>query len=209
MGKNFVSNQTESVKMFGNPLVEALSKVHWTVPLIVYIPIILFFQYQSIFTYNFGILESFGLFLGGLFIWTLTEYLLHRFVFHFEPKSPLGKRLHWMFHGVHHDYPQDKFRLVMPPSISLPLAALFYFIFLFIFGSVHLPAIFSGFLAGYLAYDTIHYAIHHNGFRNSFMLKIKQHHMRHHYTEPNEGFGVSSPLWDYVFNTRPKKKSVQ
>ncbi|MBS3999620.1 MAG: sterol desaturase family protein [Desulfobulbaceae bacterium] len=206
MGKHFVSNQTESVKMFGNPVVEALSKVHWTVPLIVYIPIILFFQYQSIFTYNFGILESFALFLGGLFIWTLTEYLLHRFVFHFEPKSPLGKRLHWMFHGVHHDYPQDRFRLVMPPSISLPLATMFYFLFLLVFGSVHLPAIFSGFLAGYLAYDTIHYAIHHNGFRNKFMLKIKQHHMRHHYTEPNEGYGVSSPLWDYVFNTRPTKK---
>lgn len=207
MGKHFVSNQTESIRMFNNSVVESLSKVHWSVPLIVYIPIIMFFQYKSIFEYNLTIIGSIGLFFVGLFIWTLTEYLLHRFVFHFEPKSELGKKFHWMFHGVHHDYPQDRYRLVMPPSISLPLATLFYFFFLFIFGALYLPAIFSGFLAGYLTYDTMHYAIHHNGFRNRFLLSIKQHHMRHHYTEPNEGFGVSSPLWDYIFNTRPAKKT--
>ena len=52
--------------------------------------------------------------------WTLTEYWLHRFVFHFEPEKGIGARLHWIIHGVHHDHPNDPLRLVMPPSVSVP-----------------------------------------------------------------------------------------
>ena len=55
-------------------------------------------------------------------MWTLSEYWLHRVVFHFEPEQGLGAQLHWMIHGVHHDHPNDPMRLVMPPSASVPLA---------------------------------------------------------------------------------------
>jgi sterol desaturase/sphingolipid hydroxylase (fatty acid hydroxylase superfamily) len=145
-----------------------------------------------------------GIFILGFISWSLAEYILHRFVFHFEPKSEFGKKIHWIFHGVHHDYPQDAYRLVMPPSISIPLAFIFYYSFQYLLGSFLTPAFFSGFVAGYLTYDTMHYSIHHFAFRNKFLMKIKKHHMKHHYSDPNSGYGVSTPLWDFIFDTKSK-----
>ncbi|MDT3739158.1 MAG: sterol desaturase family protein [Candidatus Kapabacteria bacterium] len=205
MSKHFVSNNKESVRMFKSDFIEMFSKVHWSVPLIIYIPVITYFIYKSIAVENIGIILTVLLFAFGVLGWSFTEYVLHRFVFHYHPKTEFGKRLHWTFHGVHHDYPQDMYRLVMPPSISIPLAFLFYFIFIILFGPAFTPAIFAGLVAGYLAYDTVHYAVHHFAFRNKVLLNIKKHHMKHHYIEPDEGFGVSSPLWDYVFRTKSVK----
>jgi len=208
MKKNYISNSKESVRMFRNDLFEGLSKVHFTVPLFIYIPIILFFAISSFVTYHISI-GSFVLYLAiGLFVWTATEYVLHRFVFHYVPKSKWGLRLHFIFHGVHHDYPRDAKRLVMPPSASLPLAALFYFLFsLIIADKGHLFAFFPGFLAGYLAYDMMHYAMHHYNFKSNLMKRVKQHHMLHHYDDASKGYGVSSSLWDIIFQSGfPKKK---
>lgn len=200
MKKNYVSNSESSIRMFKNGLMEALSKVHFSVPLFIFIPVIIFFIYQSI---NDGItLASFGLFfLFGFAVWTITEYLLHRFIFHYHPSSEFGKKIHFIFHGVHHDYPRDKKRLVLPPSASIPLATLFYFLFSVVLTDLHLFAFFPGFLLGYLIYDMLHYAMHHYNFKSGIMKKIKQHHMLHHYQDPTKGFGVSSSIWDVVLHS--------
>ena len=55
---------------------------------------------------------------------------MHRIVFHFEPEKGIGAPLHWIIHGVHHDHPNDPLRLVMPPALSVPLAALFVYVLL-------------------------------------------------------------------------------
>ena len=65
-------------------------------------------------------LEWIGCAIGGYLFWTISEYAIHRFVFHFEPEKGIGARLHWIIHGVHHDHPNDPLRLVMPPSVSVP-----------------------------------------------------------------------------------------
>ena len=79
---------------------------------------------------------------AGSLIWTLTEYWLHRLVFHWEPKFRGGDRLHFIIHGVHHDHPNDALRLVMPPAVSIPLAALFFGLFVLVFGDApRLPAL--------------------------------------------------------------------
>ncbi len=200
MKKNYVSNSESSIRMFKNGLMEALSKVHFSVPLFIFSPVIIFFIYQSI---NDGItLAFFGLFfLFGFAVWTITEYLLHRFIFHYHPNSEFGKKIHFIFHGVHHDYPRDKKRLVLPPSASIPLATLFYFLFSVVLTDLHLFAFFPGFLLGYLIYDMLHYAMHHYNFKSGIMKKIKQHHMLHHYQDPTKGFGVSSSIWDVVLHS--------
>jgi 4-hydroxysphinganine ceramide fatty acyl 2-hydroxylase len=204
MAKHFISSKDESPRMFKSDFLELFSKVHWTVPLVIYVPVIAYFSYSSI-SNGINFLMFLMIFVLGFFFWTLTEYILHRFIFHFQPKSNWGKRIHWMFHGVHHDYPQDSFRLVMPPSVSIPLAFLFYFLFYSIIPIGINEAFFSGFVLGYLTYDISHFAIHHFAFRNKFLLKLKTHHMKHHYTDPSAGYGVSSPIWDYVFGTKFKK----
>lgn len=208
MAKNYVSNSEGSIRMFKSSMIENLSKVHFSVPLFIYIPVIILFSYKS-FAGNIGV-AGFGLyFLIGLAVWTATEYLLHRFIFHYHPSSEFGKKIHFIFHGVHHDFPKDRLRLVMPPSASIPLATLFYFLFSLIFDSAHLFAFFPGFLLGYLIYDMLHYAMHHYNFKSGMMKRIKQHHMLHHYQDPTKGFGVSSSLWDELlrsqFNNAPKK----
>jgi sterol desaturase/sphingolipid hydroxylase (fatty acid hydroxylase superfamily) len=200
MEKPFVSNSRESARMFKYDWMEPFSKVHFTVPLIIYIPIIIFFLYKSVLFISPWYFIPL-LYLGGVFLWTLTEYILHRFLFHWIPKGKFGARMHFIFHGVHHDYPNDAMRLVMPPIMSVTLAVLFYFLFQLALGGTMVFPFFSGFVSGYLFYDISHYAIHHFNFKNKFMLKLKKHHMFHHYKDGNNGFGVSSNLWDKIFRT--------
>jgi sterol desaturase/sphingolipid hydroxylase (fatty acid hydroxylase superfamily) len=148
-------------------------------------------------------------FAGGAFIWTLAEYTLHRFVFHYRPRTPRQERIVFLFHGVHHAQPQCKTRLVMPPVVSVPLATLFYSFFHLVVGkllgfSAWVDALFAGFGSGYLAYDLTHYATHHFRMRAPGLRYLKRYHMQHHYKTPNQRFGVSSPLWDIVFGTKPE-----
>jgi len=103
--KNFVSDSKESSRMFKSDLLEPLSKVHFSVPLIIYVPVISYFLWKNFSSENFTFIVFIASCGSGLLFWTATEYSLHRFVFHFIPKSSWGQRLHFIFHGVHHDYP--------------------------------------------------------------------------------------------------------
>ena len=202
---DIISTKDESVKLFDNRILDKFSRVYWFVPLIIFVPVIIYFCYDSIVNKAIGVNNSILLFLSGLLIWTAVEYLFHRYIFHYEPKSNLGRRVFFMIHGVHHAYPNDSLRLVMPPILSIPLSTGFFFVFLLIFGQMSSP-IFAGFILGYLSYDMLHYATHHAHFmKANWFIKVKQHHMRHHFKDPDHGFGVSSPLWDKIFRTEFNK----
>jgi 4-hydroxysphinganine ceramide fatty acyl 2-hydroxylase len=207
MAKNFVSNKDESVRMFNNGFMDFFSRVHFSVPLLIYIPLILYFLYLTIFSYHISILYIVPLIALGLAVWTFTEYNMHRFVFHWMPPGELGKKINFMFHGVHHDYPRDSMRLVMVPIVSLPLAVAFYFGFRFLLGVELVAPFFVGFVIGYLFYDMVHYALHHVNFKSRFWLDLKQNHMTHHYSDPDNGYGVSTKFWDLVYRSTFKKKS--
>ncbi len=208
MTKNFVTNKDVTVRMFKSDIMESFSRVHPAVPLIIYLPVILFFLYRAVYIANISLEYILFLIAFGIFIWTFTEYFLHRFIFHFNAKSDFGKKIHFIFHGVHHDYPMDSRRLVMPPSVSLPLAALFYYIFYLLFGVNNVAPFFVGFLTGYLFYDMTHYAVHHFNIHNKFWLALKKHHIKHHFQDPNKGYGVSSPLWDIIIRTNFPKENL-
>jgi 4-hydroxysphinganine ceramide fatty acyl 2-hydroxylase len=209
MPKNYVSNKDKTARMFKSDFMEAFSKVHWTVPLYIYLPVIAYFLYRAIFDFQLATGTILLYIVIGIAVWSLTEYILHRFVFHYNPPGKIGKRIHFIFHGVHHDYPNDTKRLVMPPSVSIPLAVLFFILFQAIIGNVLVAPLFIGFIAGYLFYDISHYAIHHFNMHSKFWLAIKNHHMRHHYQDPNKGYGVSSPFWDVIFRTGYEVKKTQ
>ena len=118
----------------------------------------------------------------------------------------------FLFHGIHHAQPQCKTRLVMPPVVSIPLALFYYGLLSLILGALAgipqwIAPIVSGLVIGYLAYDLTHYATHHFPMRWGFLKFLKRHHMKHHYKTPDQRFGVSSPLWDYVFGTFPQESA--
>src|SRR6266481_1634568 len=166
----YVSNRNETVRMFESHFMEFFSRVHPATPLVLYMPVVGYMLYLCLWQRKLSILAVAGLFLLGVLLWTLVEYLIHRYIFHYEPKSSFGKRLHYIVHGVHHDYPNDGRRLVMPPSISVPLAFLFYGIFLLIFGRFASGA-FAGLVFGYVCYDMLHYATHHFPMKHGALLR--------------------------------------
>src|ERR1700722_12438378 len=121
-----------SPPMFESRVLDALSRVHPAVPILIFLPAIVLMAAWSL--SEISVLGTAGLVLSGYATWTLFEYWLHRLVFHFEPADGIGARLHWIIHGVHHDHPNDPLRLVMPPAVSVPLGAVVFGILYLIFG---------------------------------------------------------------------------
>ena len=203
--KLFVSTKDESPRLFKSDFVDFFSRVPFWLPLVLYIPVISYFSYRAFAVQNNSILGFIGAAAIGIFIWTIIEYLIHRYIFHGHPTAEWAKKIHYTFHGIHHDYPQDSLRLVMPPPVSIPLAVSFYFIFKWALAPLGLfeyhHAFYSGFVAAYLFYDMMHYYSHHGKANNSYVQMIKDHHMKHHYKEPDAGFGFTSKLWDKIFKT--------
>jgi sterol desaturase/sphingolipid hydroxylase (fatty acid hydroxylase superfamily) len=192
-----------SPRMFDNPVLEWGSRVHPAVPPLLFLPVIAYLIVRAIGHEDLAVGSVIGVFALGIAFWSLGEYLLHRFVFHLQPDNRWGRRLHFIIHGVHHDYPHDPMRLVMPPSVSIPLALLFWFGFRAVLGPAWALPAFAGFLLGYLAYDMTHYHLHHHRSRNRLSLALRRYHYRHHFQQSDRGFGVTSPLWDRVFRTAP------
>jgi dihydroceramide fatty acyl 2-hydroxylase len=194
-----------SPPLFQNRFLDFFSRIHPSVPALIFVPVIVALIVLGA-NRGQGALEIVVLFAAGLLIWTLSEYWLHRKFFHWDPDHPIGHRMHFIIHGVHHDHPNDRLRLVMPPAASIPLAALFFGIFWLVFGLPTAFPLFAGFLAGYLAYDYTHYYLHHFVPKSQLGKKLREQHMRHHFQDHRYGFGVSSPIWDVVFRTLPRTR---
>jgi sterol desaturase/sphingolipid hydroxylase (fatty acid hydroxylase superfamily) len=205
MASNRTARLSASPPLFQSRFLDFFSRIHPAVPALIYLPVIAALVVVGA-SDGQGALEIVGLFAGGLAIWTFSEYWLHRLVFHWDPNNAIGHRLHFIIHGVHHDHPNDKMRLVMPPGASIPLALLFFGIFYLLFGSPTAYPLFAGFLAGYLVYDYMHYYLHHAVPKSKRGKQLREQHMRHHFQDHRFGYGVSSPIWDAVFRTLPRTR---
>jgi sterol desaturase/sphingolipid hydroxylase (fatty acid hydroxylase superfamily) len=190
--------------MFESRLLDKLSRVHPAVVPIIFVPAIVVFSVLAL--ERLTVLEWIGCAIGGYAFWTVSEYAIHRFVFHFEPEKGIGARLHWIIHGVHHDHPNDPLRLVMPPSVSVPLSALFFGLFWLVLPLGAAFGVASGFFAGYLAYDMTHYYVHHRMPKSALGRKLRELHMRHHFQDHTKGYGISAPWWDVVFRTYSQRR---
>jgi sterol desaturase/sphingolipid hydroxylase (fatty acid hydroxylase superfamily) len=194
-----------SPPLFQSRFLDFFSRIHPVIPAAIYFPVIAALVVLGA-RDGQGAGELVLLAIGGLLLWTLTEYWLHRKLFHWDPDHPLGHRLHFIIHGVHHDHPNDRMRLVMPPAASIPLAALFFGLFWLVFGLPTAYPLFAGFLLGYLGYDYTHYYLHHFVPKSKLGKRLREQHMRHHFQDHRYGFGVSTPLWDAVFRTLPRTR---
>lgn len=205
-----ISRSKDPIRLFQSNALEFFTHISPVTVLVFWLPIAVAFLVWGIVGRPAG--ASFlylpVTFVVGLFLWTLAEYMLHRFVFHYHPRSERGKRISFLLHGVHHAQPMVKTRLVMPPPVSLPLAVIFYVGFYLLLGiALGVPhwvaPLFSGFVTGYLGYDMMHYSTHHFKLKWSYWQTMKRYHMHHHVRTPEKRFGVTSPAWDVVFRTKP------
>lgn len=197
-----------SATIFKNPFLESLTRTSLTQNIIVYGSVIAFLIYYAIAVRGIDALTFVGFFVFALFTWTLAEYLLHRYLFHWISENKFVKRFHFIMHGSHHLYPRDTERLLMPPVPGLIMASALFLIFYAIFSLLgygnYTWAFFPGFFLGYLLYSFLHRATHVVKPPKRFKY-IWKHHSLHHYKYPNKAFGVSTPFWDHVFGTMPPR----
>lgn len=195
-----------SPRLFRNPILDRLSRVHHFVPLLIYGPLILALLFAA--SRLVRTAPAILLFASGYLLWTLVEYLGHRFLFHYRAATASGLRFQYLIHGVHHLHPNDFFRLVMPPLMSLPIIAVAGGLLRAFWGPMLcLPAL-AGFAAGYLAYDMLHFHIHHRQPKSAIGRFLRYRHMYHHFCDESRCYGVSAPWWDAVFGTKaaPRKR---
>lgn len=194
-------------RMFRSDLVEFFSKVHPAVPAVLFVPAMVLAARAGL--AGLSVAPWAAAFAGGVLFWTFAEYILHRFIFHLPPTNPVSSFIYFQSHGIHHQYPDDYFRLLMVPPVSVPLAALFWALFRATLAAPAADAMFAGFVLGYLAYDYTHFAVHHlKPPRAAWLAPVavwfkaaRRRHLVHHFDNHNTGFGVSTALWDHVFGT--------
>lgn len=203
--KDFKIDNQGSATLFKNPILEKLTRTHFAVPVLFYLILGLGFLFYSFYVIKLEIYNILFLYFTGAFSFTFVEYLIHRFIFHFNAKTESEREIQYHMHGVHHEFPRDKDRLAMPPVLSIVISVLFFVLFYMLLGKYNF-AFFPGFISGYSFYLLIHYAVHAIKPPRNFLKYWWKHHSLHHYQSDHAAFSVSMPLWDYIFGTMPAGK---
>ncbi len=187
-------------RLFQNPALETLTKTHPLVIWGMYLPVVVGLPVYASLNFEFNSTRIAVLFFLGIMFWTLFEYIMHRWVFHFISESERAQKIIYVLHGNHHHYPRDKERLFMPPIPSLILAVIVFSI-MYLFMRENVYVFFPGFVFGYLLYGSMHYAIHAWNPPFKWMKPLWRNHHLHHYKDEGRGFGVSTTIWDRLFGT--------
>lgn len=201
----------QGLRVFRSSILEyGIGRAHPIVPGLWVLPAVTYLLRQS-FRHEAGWVTA-ALFFSAILFWTLLEYGIHAMVFHkrITPSmSPRLKMILFMLHGYHHEYPNDPGRLVMPIALAWPLGMIIGFV-LWIFLGTHLFfGFFAGILAGYLGYDWMHYYTHHIRPKTKAGRYLHEFHAIHHFIDENRNFGISSPIWDWVFGKAKEPRLIK
>jgi sterol desaturase/sphingolipid hydroxylase (fatty acid hydroxylase superfamily) len=197
-------NNSGTKQIFKNPVLESLSRTHVAVPISMFLLISAGLVYYGLARTPLSGPTIAGLYAVGLLLFTFVEYIVHRKVFHLVPDTPTKATFQYRAHGVHHEYPKDKTRLAMPPILSLTISSVLLGLTYLALGDYTFGFL-PGFLTGYALYLFVHYAVHAFRPPKNIFKALWVHHGIHHYKNHDVAFGVSSPFWDWVFGTMPKK----
>jgi sterol desaturase/sphingolipid hydroxylase (fatty acid hydroxylase superfamily) len=188
--------------VFNNPVLEKLTRTHIAIPISIFavsaIALIVYaYTHTALPKLTIGVL-----FLAGLFVFSFVEYIMHRYLFHMSTHTEIREKVQYNFHGIHHEYPKDKGRLAMPPIVSVLIASTLLGLFYLLIQEAAF-AFFPGFILGYASYLFVHYIVHAYQIPKNFFKVLWVNHAVHHYKDHSKAYGVSSPLWDYIFGTLP------
>jgi sterol desaturase/sphingolipid hydroxylase (fatty acid hydroxylase superfamily) len=205
MEKEIVPKNKGTRQLFQNPILEKLSRTHIAVPLTIFSLFSGALLAWNITHTSLSAGTTIGLFVLGFFVFTWVEYIVHRYVFHIKPISVARAKFQYTVHGIHHEYPKDKDRLAMPPLLSVTISTILLLLFRVVMGDFAF-AFLPGFLVGYAAYLGVHYMVHAFAPPKNFFRFLWINHGTHHYKNGEMIYGVSSPLWDYIYGTMKEKK---
>ncbi|CAI6000585.1 unnamed protein product [Closterium sp. NIES-65] len=190
-------------RLFGPDWMEFFTQTHWWMIPLVWLPVIAFAEYRAALAGTPKVLVA-PFFALGLVVWTLMEYSLHRFLFHYRTTGYWTNTLHYLLHGCHHKHPQDRFRLVMPPVLFATLSTVVAIPFFVVFPGFLVWPVYAGAIFGYICYDMTHYFVHFGvPLELEWIRFLRRYHMAHHFKVYNAGFGITNSFWDKVFGTYP------
>lgn len=195
-------SQDDPTRLYQSDFAERITRAHVSEPFIFYVPLVIGLMTYGIGWGPYAWTTNVALMAGGIFFWTGLEYFLHRVIFHFDAQSEAGKKVMKLIHGIHHMFPNDTDRLVIPPLFALGNILLFGLTFYLALGYWSAVPFLAGGVSGYLYYDFVHYATHHLKPLTFIGREQRRRHMLHHYKYPDACFGVTTGLWDFVFRTR-------
>jgi sterol desaturase/sphingolipid hydroxylase (fatty acid hydroxylase superfamily) len=192
-----------SIRLFRSDRLERLTVISpraFALTWIGVIALVLFASWRSA-----GVAASIGLAAAGLVGWSLFEYAMHRFLFHWKARSQMFQSVVFVTHGNHHADPNDPHRNLMPVIVSVPVSAVIWGCSLLALGRPG-SLFFLGFITGYVLYDSIHYACHQFPMRRGLLRHLRRHHIRHHYAKREGNYAITAILWDWVFGTQISAK---
>lgn len=207
MQPGFLPKNNGTKQLFTNPVLEKLSRTHIAVPLAIFLVFAIALLYWSIAHTSLSPWVSGGMFILGALVFSWLEYNVHRYVFHMKTYTAIREKIQYAIHGIHHEFPKDKDRLAMPPLLSVTIATVLLLVLKVLLGDLVFSFL-PGFLVGYAAYLSIHYMVHAYQPPKNFLRKLWVNHSIHHYKDGEVIFGVSSPLWDYIYGTMKEKKQT-
>jgi len=204
--KTEIKPQNKGTKqLFDSPILEKLSRTHISVPLLIFFSYAAGLLYWNITYTNLNAVTTIVFFFVGFIAFTWVEYNVHRYVFHMKTYTEFRNKIQYIIHGVHHEFPKDKDRLAMPPLLSITISTILLLLFRVIMGDF-VFAFLPGFMVGYASYLGVHYLVHAYPPPKNFFKALWVNHSVHHYKDGQVVFGVSSPLWDYLYGTLDFKK---
>ena len=198
------------MRLFDDPILDWMSRVNPILPALVWGTLS---TAAILYGFDHGVTWPHALWMmaAGYLLWNVAEYLLHRWIFHFRPRTKRWRRIYYYVHEHHHRY-QEWDRLLAPPLMSLPVFVLvFGLLYLTIGMTVNLAPMFvvlGGFGVGYLVYDYTHLYIHFARPKTAWGRFLRHCHLQHHFARPDRWFGISCPWIDYLMGTHVPRGEV-
>lgn len=192
---------------------EFFVRQHYLVPFAFYLPISFYLLFKSFVVRRVSVLHMLWMLPLLSKFWGYLEFFLHQNVLHESEDIKIDPGTIREFHEIHHNFPNDPYRFVVPLWASIPSGLVFYSVCRTALGKEKGETLFGLMILYYLFYEFTHVAAHKYDIKHPFFEKIKKHHLKHHYLDSDKGFGFTTTHWDEVnglafSNPAPRKRAA-
>lgn len=139
-------------------------------------------------------------FAAGWALWTLGEYVLHRFAMHHLHGRGIMSREH-LEHHVHSSWSFSVTHLMSWAGMLLVGFGVFMPLTWWLAGPVAAVPLAVGWAVGYFFYEYQHAVAHLRAPSGRYGTWLRRHHFHHHFGHPMANHGVTTLVWDRAFGT--------